>query len=650
MNRLFQKLVLLCAFTCLGTANICAEGLDNEANEQNTPEGWKAVELPQLPTITVSNTFDITAYGASTTSTDNTAAIQKALDAVPSTGGKVVIPSGTFLCGAIKIKSKTILYFEKGATLMQLPYGTFPNDKTNFIENAKNATDIVVEGADKNACVIDGQGEAWWKAMDDGATVNRGAALRFTSGQRFLVKNLTFKNTPGVNLTLGQSGKASHFTVHDIIIREPASSAKDVQPSHNTDGISIWGPYANIYDCDISNGDDNVVVDSDGCYVHVWNCAFGDGHGASIGSYTENLHDVLYENITLDGTDSGIRIKSQRGRSGDVCNITYRNITLDGVRNPIYIDAWYGELNDNPTPETATRKDSIATTPNFRDILIQNVVSTGTAYTTSWKQDFPIFVYGLPESHVKNVTFDNVQVEAQKGMFLAYCDVNFVNGCEITNSRTPSQYLATKYEADVEGDYTGNAGSTEEGSAMTCTLDTETATCATGATVWTFDSGCSITTEKGAGYATAKNSCVKYSRNTQFTINLPEGFSVTSADFSGYCNVDGKTSYLKELNGTTYGATQYVFPARDADVASATHRVALDHPVSGQLTFTPSGDGQSAFAITLHGTTTSGIQSVAHAVKPSSLDGKTYNLQGMMVDEPLSHGIYIRDGKKFVVK
>ena len=31
-------------------------------------------------------------------------------------------------------------------------------------------------------------------------------------------------------------------------------------------------------------------------------------------------------------------------------------------------------------------------------------------------------------------------------------------------------------------------------------------------------------------------------------------------------------------------------------------------------------------------------------------DGKTYNLHGMEVHEPLQRGIYIRDGKKFVVR
>lgn len=56
-------------------------GITAEQNAQNTPGGWTAVELPQLPAITSANTFNIKDYGASTSATDNTKAIQKALDA-----------------------------------------------------------------------------------------------------------------------------------------------------------------------------------------------------------------------------------------------------------------------------------------------------------------------------------------------------------------------------------------------------------------------------------------------------------------------------------------------------------------------------------------------------------------------------------------
>ncbi len=76
----------------------------------------------------------------------------------------------------------------------------------------------------------------------------------------------------------------------------------------------------NIYNCNISTGDDNVVCDNDAQYIHVWNCDFGTGHGASIGSFTENIKHVWFDNITMNGTTAGIRMKTGQNtdKSGNV--------------------------------------------------------------------------------------------------------------------------------------------------------------------------------------------------------------------------------------------------------------------------------------------------------------------------------------------
>lgn len=455
-------------------------GVTTESKEQNTPDGWTDVQLPQLPEITAANTFNISDYGATTSSEDNSAAIQKAIDAVPASGGMVLVPAGTWTTGPITLKTKTILHLAKGATLKVLPLGKYPGSENyltspskkvslaNFIDVEKNATDIVVEGEDSASCVIDGQGAPWWALRDKGGNyktafnnMKRGALIRFTSGSRFLVKNLKFKNAPGVNVCLGQSGRGNNFTVHDIEILAPASTIKyhegnAVNPSHNTDGIPMWGQYINIYDCYISTGDDNVVVDSNGQFVHVWNCDFGTGHGASIGSYTSNVHDILYEDITFNKTEAGFKIKSQHGRSGNVHDITFRNSTLNGVLgNVVELNCWYDGLPSSPS--AAVRQDSVALTPYYNNILVQNITSTGTPYNSSKKSYFPVLVYGLPESYVSNVTFDNVKISAGKGMLLAYArGINFVNGCKITNTRNAAKYIETQYKASISGDYTGS--------------------------------------------------------------------------------------------------------------------------------------------------------------------------------------------------
>ena len=469
MKKSIIKTVVLAALMALpmfAKAQTFA-GITAEQNAQNTPEGWTAVALPQLPAITSANTFNIKDYGASTSAADNTKAIQKALDAVPTTGGMVVIPAGTWMFGStdqmtsktevLSIKSKTVLHLCAGATLKLVEYGKAPNNKTLFIgcKNRKQS-DIIIEGEGETS-IIDGQGTRWWQARDNKETFDPGAMIRFEQGSRFMVRNIKIQNTPGVNLTISNSGKASHATIHDVTIYNPASDTKTEQPSHNTDGISIWGHHVNIYDCNISTGDDNVVCDDNAQYVHVWKCKMGTGHGASFGSFTNNMHDIIYEDLTFKNTDSGFRLKSQRDRSGDVYNLIFRNCTMTGVRNPIYIETWYN-LSTKPKPSEATAAEVTTKTPKFHDILIQNVKSTGTPYNKSAKAYFPIYIYGLPESPVKNVTLDNVQVEAQKGMFLAYVDgLTFKNGCKVTNTKDKNKLLeSTNYEVNnLTGDYTG---------------------------------------------------------------------------------------------------------------------------------------------------------------------------------------------------
>ena len=422
MNRKMIKTIVLAALMAVpffAKAQTFA-GITAEQNAQNTPVGWTAVNLPQLPAITSANTFNIKDYGASTSAADNTKAIQKALDAVPSTGGMVVIPAGTWMFGSkdqmtsttevLSIKSKTVLHLCAGATLKLVEYGKAPNNKTIFIGcKNKNQSDIVIEGENETS-IIDGQGTRWWKARDNKETFNPGAMIRFEKGSRFLIRNLKVQNTPGVNITLSNSNGANNGTVHDVTIYNPSSETKTEQPSHNTDGISIWGHHMNIYNCNISTGDDNVVCDNDAQYIHVWNCKFGTGHGASIGSYTKNIKHVWFDNITMNGTTAGIRMKTGINsdgtlRGGGEEDWKFTNFTMTKVKNPFSIDCYYDKnYNSDPAVDKANARVLDSTSPTYNGILLQNVKTTDVCDGKA------IFLVGRPESHIKNVTLDNVQI------------------------------------------------------------------------------------------------------------------------------------------------------------------------------------------------------------------------------------------------
>jgi len=475
-RNILQALIML-SMIQVANAQVISFSMETEESSKNTPEGWTAVDLPKnLPAFTESNTFYITSYGASTESTDNTKAIQDALNAAKNAGGgMVVIPAGEWLANTIQVGSKTVLHLCAGATLKWIAYGDrSATEGNNFIVNKDTPTDVVIEG-EGNTSIIEGQGGPWW-ANYKVSGVKRGAVIRFSKGNRFLFRNFRIQNAPGANLTVGQSGNGAHTTIHDIEIKNPSSSAST--PSHNTDGIPIWTQYVNIYNCTIDTGDDNVVTDTNAQYVHVWNCVFKAGHGASLGSYTVNMHHIIYEDLTLDGTDCGFRLKSNRDRSGDVHDIIFRNCTMNNVEAPIWITAWYDDTPDL----TSAAQEKISTTPEFHNILIQNVTASGYTGTrnSNDKKYNGIQIAGRPESYVYDVTFDNVQITHRNGVRLFFCkDIKFINGCTFTRTKDNKTVKATDedltavMENSHEAEYTWNKTLGIAGITMTSNSSTD---------------------------------------------------------------------------------------------------------------------------------------------------------------------------------
>ena len=592
-------MLLSSAMLCMGMllpvkAQVISFSMTEEAANQNTPDGWTAVNLPTgIPAITEANTFVITSYGASTSSTDNTSAIQAALDAAANAGGgMVVIPAGTFVSGYLTVGSKTILHLCENATLMLKDITTFPLDgngyhemsgKTPFITGKSGASDIVIEGESRETSILDGQGAPWWDEVETskaaGKSTTRGPIIRFWQGQRYLFRNFRVQNAPNTNITIGNNGNGSHQTAHDITIINPSSGAAD--PSHNTDGFPIWTDHVNIYGCYIDTGDDNVVCDRYAQYVHVWDCDFKAGHGASFGSYTTGMHDIIYENLRLDGTDAGFRLKSNNDRSGDVYNIIFRNCTMNKVVSPISITCWYDSL-PKPAWIEANAPAFTELTPRFHDILIKDVTISGyTTYSNSGKNGYGIFIYGRPESYVQDVTLENVNLTHAKGLKLNFCQGIQFKNCDIavfntnqtskngssTEDGLPSKLIEQQYQGSYTWSYTKkkpgiiswNLG--EDGAELTNGDAANAITGATGSAAagWTV----AITGNKeknisaGNGYIEYNGNSyktIKDSKGAQNTITLPAGEKAKKVEFYATSNPkdpDTGAGRLVEFNGVT---------------------------------------------------------------------------------------------------
>lgn len=233
---------------------------------------------PALPDIPATR-FAVTAYGAvGDGSTDNTRAVQAAIDAASRAGGGTVdFPAGVFLCGPIRLASRIALHLDPKATLRMLPLDRYPGGTTHpddFI-NGSRLHDIAITGGG----TIDGQGAPWWPyAKQKGA--RRPRMIKLSSCDRILIEQVTLENSPMFHIAI--SGESQDVTVRGVTIRAPAST-DPVTPSHNTDACDVSAHRVLVEDCNVSVGDDDFTTGGHTSDVLIANCTYGYGHGVSIG-------------------------------------------------------------------------------------------------------------------------------------------------------------------------------------------------------------------------------------------------------------------------------------------------------------------------------------------------------------------------------
>ena len=170
---------------------------------------------------------------------------------------------------------------------------------------------------------------------------------------------------------------------------------------------------------------------------------------------------------------------------------------------------------------------------------------------------------------------------------------------------------------------------------------------------WTFTNGIKISV--GNGYAEG-SSCgmkgIKFSRNSNFKINLPEGVTIVGADITGYSNSDDSDAYLQTLGDDTFTSTDYVFPSRSGG-QYVTHHITLTTPKSGQVSLIFK-DAQVVANLYLHALT-SQIHEIGSLTECNqnvyTLDGRLILQEATDKDlRQLPKGLYIIGRKAVVVK
>jgi polygalacturonase len=218
---------------------------------------------------------------------------------------------------------------------------------------------------------IDGRGWAkllgkdvsWWDLAQDAKVRNLSQScprlIVLTQSNDAVLYDVTLKNSANFHVVFD---RGIGFTVWGIRIdtRDPRA--------RNTDGIDpMSATNVTITHSYINTGDDNVAVkagNKPSSHMTVSHNHFYRGHGMSIGSETDGgASAIRVFDLSIEGADNGLRIKSNAARGGLVHDIEYRDVCIRRTKNVIEMDTHY----------SASPKTTGDLIPEFRDIRLKDV-------------------------------------------------------------------------------------------------------------------------------------------------------------------------------------------------------------------------------------------------------------------------------------
>lgn len=357
-------------------------------------------------------------------------------------GGKLLVESGKWVTGPIDIPSDTTLELAEGAELSFLTDpNLYPPAFTRWEGVECYAMHALVRSSDtKNVKItgkgtLNGNGKSWW----DLAHAKRNTQNSPIESYELALAKLNpgYENQPG-----GGGGRQSQFlrpcfvefincenvtvegikiidspfwTVHPLYVKNLTLNKLHIENPYeapNTDGIDVDScTDVKITDCFVSVGDDGICIKSgsgpDGIRINrptvgveIKGCTVRNAHGGIvIGSETAaGMSGIHASDCDLSGTDRGIRIKSRRGRGGDINDIELRNLVMNDTLCPIAMNMYYKcGITDVNAPEFSLEKQEITSeTPRIHNVKIVGCKGTGCKASAG-------FIVGLPERPIDNL-------------------------------------------------------------------------------------------------------------------------------------------------------------------------------------------------------------------------------------------------------
>lgn len=403
-----------------------------------------------VPPVFPEKDFLITNFGAvGNGSTDCTEAFAKAIAACSEAGGgRVVVPAGVYMTGAVHLKSNVNLHISENAVVK------FSTDPKNYLPlvftrwegvECMNYSPLIYAYEQENIAitgkgVLDGQGanENWWSwkgnkvdgwkegmprqkegrdklfqmaennVPPEERIMGEGFYLRPSFVQPYKCKNIliegvTFKNSPMWFLNPVLS---NNITIRGLRIEGLGPNNDGCNPESSKDVL--------IQNCYFDTGDDCIAIKSgrnnDGRRINVPSeniivegCEMKEGHGGVvIGSeISGGVRNVFAQNCVMDSPnlERALRIKTNSVRGGVIENIYMRNVQVGQVSDAvILVDFQYEE------------GDAGNFTPTVRNIHVKNLTSSKSKYALRMRgyERAPITGLVLENCIFENAEKDNI--------------------------------------------------------------------------------------------------------------------------------------------------------------------------------------------------------------------------------------------------
>ena len=382
--------------------------------ETSGKTGWDGVPaiLARIkPPVFPTHDFPITNFGAvGDGKTDCTAAIRKAIEACHAgRGGRVVVPAGTFLTGAIRLLSNVNLHVAEGSVLK------FDPDPAKYLPAVYSRFEGVecmnysplIYAFDQENVAITGRGildgsasnENWWGWIRRSAGPPRAAAsvnrLREQADRGVPVRDRVFGQGHYLRPNFIEPYRCRNVFIEGITIRN--SPMWEIHPALCTNvtvrGVTITSHGPNndgcdpessrdvlIENCVFDTGDDCIAIksgrDKDGRRVGVPSenivvrgCTMKDGHGGVvIGSEVSgNCRNVFVENCRMDSPNlaRALRFKSNARRGGIIEDVFMRKVEIGTLAEAVLtVDFLYETGAEGPYP------------PVVRNVQLEDITST----------------------------------------------------------------------------------------------------------------------------------------------------------------------------------------------------------------------------------------------------------------------------------